>query len=682
MVIQQLLRKPLSNLQNMEEIMNRKAFREETLLWEPSDEYVRQANVSRYMEWLKAMKGLEFNDYFDLWDWSVKSLEDFWASIWEFFEIKASKSYSRVLNERKMPGSKWFEGAELNYTENVFRNISADRPALIFQSELQPLSELSWQELYQNVSSVAASLRNMGVRRGDRVAGYMPNIPETLVTFLACASIGAVWACCSPDFGSRSVLDRFEQIAPKVLFAIDGYLYGGKGFDRRPMVSELQNALKTVEKTILVPCLEKEPEPVGLRNVVAWKDLLAERSELIFEQVPFDHPLWVVYSSGTTGLPKGIVHSHGGALVELYKYLGLHVDVKPGSRFLWFCTTGWVMWNQLQGGLLLGGTPVLYDGNPGYPNMEVLWKMAQEAGLTIFGTSPAYIKACMDMGLEPGRDFNLDALKEVGVTGAPLPPEAFQWIYEHVKKDVWLASVSGGTDVASAFLGCSPVLPVNIGESQCRCLGVKVEAFDEKRNSLVGEVGEMVITEPMPSMPLFFWNDPENRRYKESYFQMFPGVWRHGDWLRISSRGTAVVTGRSDSTLKKMGVRMGSGEIYSAVEEIPEIAGSLIIGMELENGKYFMPLFVTVQEGQVLDDSLKKRINNKIRDSLTARHVPDDIFAVTEIPMTLNGKKMEVPVKKILMGEPFEKAANIDSMRNPHSLDYFVEMAQKINNAD
>jgi len=651
---------------------------EGTLLWEPSEEFVRGTNMMRFMNWLADRKGLHFQGYHDLWQWSVTDLEAFWGSVWEFFDIKASKPYAQILSERKMPGARWFEGAELNYAEHVFRNRSADRPALMFQSESSPLSEISWDELYGRVASVAAALRKMGIKRGDRVVSNMPNIPETVIAFLAAASIGAVWSSCSPDFGLRSIVDRFNQIEPKVLFVVNGYTYGGKSFDRLSTVLELRSALRTVEHIVHVPYLPGAHKAEQVPGAVPWNDLLGEQGELVFEQVPFSHPLWVVYSSGTTGLPKGLVHSHGGILIEMLKYLVIQNNIKPGDRFFWFSTTGWVMWNILQASLLAGATAVLYDGNPGYPDMDVLWELAEQARMTLFGTSAAFITACMNAGMKPGKDHDLGSLNAVGSTGSPLSVEGFKWVYDSVKGDVWLGSVSGGTDPCSAFLGCSPLLPVHAGELQGRCLGVKAEAFDEQGRSLVNQVGELVITEPMPSMPLYLWNDPQDKRYRESYFEMYPGVWRHGDWVKITERGSGVILGRSDSTLNRLGVRMGSAEIYGALVDMPEIADSLVIGFEPKTGDYFMPLFVVLKEGVVLDGGLKKKINAKIRSTLSPRHVPDDIFAIKAVPKTLNGKKLEVPVRKILMGVPLEKAVNVDSMEDPGAIDYFVDMAGRV----
>ena len=655
--------------------MNTNSISEGTILWEPGEDVVSRANMTRYMQWLATEKGLGFGDYNSLWQWSVANIEDFWQSLWEYFDIRASKSYSTVLAKRHMPGAQWFTGAQLNYAEHVFRHQTPERPALIFQSEIRPLMEMSWEELHHQVASIAAALRASGVRQGDRVVAYMPNIPQTIVAFLATASIGATWSSCSPDFGTRSVVDRFKQIEPKVLFAVDGYQYGGKGFDCRPAIAELQQSLPTLEQTFLVAYLQPAGGPAKLDRTQIFDDLLSGSEALVFEQVPFDHPLWVVYSSGTTGLPKGLVHGHGGILLEFMKFTGLHVDVHAGERFFWFSTTGWVMWNILQGSLLLGATPVLYDGSPAHSGLDVLWQLAQDAQMSVFGTSAAYLTTCMAQGLEPGKQFDLSTLKTVGSTGSPLPTEGFRWVYEHVKKDLLLGSVSGGTDPCTAFLGSCPLLPVRAGELQCRCLGVDARAYDESGNALVGEVGELVIAAPMPSMPLCLWNDPDNRRYHESYFEMYPGIWRHGDWVRFSERGSGVISGRSDSTINRLGVRMGSSEIYAAVEDLVEIDDSLVIGVETPGGNYFMPLFVVTVEGIELDDELKKKINHKIRTTLSPRHVPDDIFAIDDVPRTLNAKKLEVPVKKILAGVPMDKAVNVDSMSNPASIDFFVQFA-------
>ncbi len=649
------------------------------LLWTPPEELRATSNMRAYMDWLNSTRGLSLRSYDELWRWSVDELEAFWASLWDYFQIQSSTPYSAVLSGREMPGARWFEGATLNYAEHVFRNATPDHPALLFQSESTPLTEVSWAELEAQVAAVAATLRGLGVGRGDRVVGYIPNIPQALVAFLAAASLGAIWSSCSPDFGSPSVIDRFKQIEPKVLVAIDGYRYGGKPFDRRAAVAEIQAALPSLEATIFVPYLDPDAAPAGLSGrIVPWAEALATPGELRFERVPFAHPLWVLYSSGTTGLPKPIVQSQGGILVQHLKELSLHLNLKPGDRFFWFTTTGWMMWNLLIGGLLVSATVLLYDGSPAYPDMGALWRFAEASRTTFFGTSAGYITSLMKSDVEPGRQFDLSSIVGLGSTGSPLPPEGFEWVYEHVKEDLWLASVSGGTDVCGCFVGGSPLLPVYSGEIQCRCLGVDARAFDTDGNSVIGVMGELVIAAPMPSMPIYFWNDPDGRRYRESYFEVYPGLWRHGDWVVINERGGVVIYGRSDSTINRQGVRMGSSEIYRVVEALPEVLDSLVIDLEGLGGASYMPLFVVLREGVALDEALERKIKGAIRSALSPRHVPDAIFAIPDVPRTLSGKKLEVPVKKILMGAPVERAANPDSLKNPELLPFFVELAGRL----
>ncbi len=655
---------------------------EGTPLWEPSEKLKENTRIFDYMKWLRDEKDLSFEDYNDLWEWSVTDLEGFWASVWEYCGVDASKFYERVLAKRGMPGAEWFSGAELNYAEHVLKHAKGrlDEPAILHQSEVRSLGEVSWGELREKTVALAAGLKEMGVQRGDRVAAYLPNVPEAVIALLACASIGAVWSSCSPDFGAGSVVDRLKQIEPKVLIAVDGYRYGGKDYDRIDVVARLQREIPTLQKTIILPYLAEDPDTSPLENVVMWDELLArhEGAELSFEQVPFDHPLWVLYSSGTTGLPKAIVHSQGGILIEHLKKAVLHIDLGPDDRLFWFTTTGWMMWNLVVAGLLTGSTVLLYDGNPGHPDMNVLWEFAEKTGMTCFGTSASYITACMKAAMEPGRDFDLTNLRSIGSTGSPLPPEGFEWAYDHVKEDLWLFSTSGGTDLCSAFVGGVPILPVRAGELQARSLGAKVEAFDEEGNPKIDEVGELVITEPMPSMPIYFWNDPEGERYRESYFDVYPGVWRHGDWIKVKDDGACVIYGRSDSTINRGGIRMGTSEIYSAVDKVEEVADSLVVDVPKGGGSSFMLLFVVLQEGVDLDDDLQNRIKGSIRENTSPRHVPNEIFAVPDIPKTLNGKKLEVPVKKILSGIPPEKAASKESLSNPESLDRFVELSRQI----
>lgn len=643
------------------------------VLWRPSESVKQQANLTGYLKWLQAERGLRFEGYADLWEWSTTEIEAFWDSLWHYFDLSHSQPYHRVLSQREMPGGRWFEGARINYAEQVFKAMTNERPALWFQSENTPLSQVSWQELHDSVAAVAASLRSMGVAPGDRVVAYLPNIPETLMAFLACASIGAVWSSCSPDFAGRSVIDRFSQIEPKVLFATDAYVYGGKVFKTTESMAELKASIASLEQVIMIPCHDVDLGPSQLEGAVAWHDLLKNKKPLKFEQVSFNHPMWVVYSSGTTGKPKGLVHSQGGILLEFMKFHALQLDLHPGDVFFWFSTTGWVMWNIVQGSLLAGAVPVLFDGNPAAPDLNTLWQMAEKAGVTMFGTSAAFITACMQQGLKPGKSFDLSKLKAVGSTGSPLPPEGFKWVYEEVAPDIDLGSTSGGTDVCTGFLGACPLLPVRAGELQCRCLGVKAEAWDEQGQPLIDQVGELVISEPMPSMPLHLWNDPDNQRYLESYFGVYPGAWCHGDWIRVTPEGGCVIMGRSDSTLNRGGVRMGSSDFYRVLDNVDEVADSLILGYTDQDGQYRMPLFVVPAEGVEFDAGLKKKLNTTLRSALSPRHVPDDIFAIGQVPMTLNGKKMEVPIIRILSGVSPEMAVNLDSMANPESVDYFLE---------
>ena len=635
--------------------------------------------MTAYMRWLEAERGVRCADYDELWRWSVTELEDFWASIWDYFDVMSNGPRPAALAERVMPGAKWFEGAELNYAEHVFRGRDDDQVAIHHASEIRGLSQMTWGELRSAVAGVAGGLRSLGVERGDRVVAYLPNIPEAIIAFLATASIGAIWSSCSPDFGA-SVVDRFAQIEPKVLFAVDGYRYGGKDFDRSDVVAGLQAEMPSLERTVVVPYLSRDPDTSALRDPMSWDELLAagEGSELAFERVPFDHPLWVLYSSGTTGLPKAIVQGQGGILLEHLKKLNLHVDLHEGDRLFWFTTTGWMMWNFLVSGLLTHAAIVLYDGNPGHPDMGVLWDLAERTGTTCFGTSASFVAACMKAGVEPGAGRDLSALRAVGSTGSPLSPEGFDWIYEHVGDDTWLFSTSGGTDVCTAFVGGVPLLPVYRGELQGRALGAKVEAFDEEGNAVVDEVGELVITEPMPSMPVFLWGDDDGSRYRESYFDMYPGVWRHGDWIEITSRGTAIIYGRSDSTINRQGVRMGTSEIYRAVAAVEEVLDALVIDLPRPGTEGWMPLFVVLREGAELDDELTATIKRRVRERCSPRHVPNEVFQIAEVPRTLSGKVLEVPVKRILMGTPAEKAASRDSLANPAALDWFVEFADAL----
>jgi len=636
---------------------------EPPIVWTPSRERVASATITRYREWLNETRDLRLEDYADLWQWSVDELEGFWASIWEYFEVEASEPYERVLTTHEMPGAAWFPGARLSYAEHAFRRRADSEVAIRHASELRPLGEWTWGELRARAGAIAGALREAGVVEGDRVAAYLPNIPETVAAFLGCASIGATWSSCAPEFGIRSVVDRFAQIEPKVLLAVDGYRYGGKDFDRSETIAALQAQLPTLRRTLVLPYLEGGE----------WE--LAP-SELEFAQLPFDHPLWVLYSSGTTGLPKAIVHGQGGILLEHLKKLRLHLDARAGDRLFWFTTTGWMMWNFLVGGLLSEASIVLFDGNPAYPDLGTLWDLADAAGITSFGTSAGYLAACEKDGLEPREGRDLSPLDSVGSTGSPLAPEGFDWVREKLGEDIWLFSTSGGTDVCTAFVGGVPTLPVYRGELQARALGAKVEAWSEDGRPLVEEVGELVITEPMPSMPLYLWGDEDGVRYRESYFSAFPGVWRHGDWIEITDRGTAIITGRSDATINRGGVRMGTSELYRSVLALDDVLDALVVDVPNGEGSR-MTLFVVLRDGAVLGDGLESEIRRRIREDCSPRHVPDEVLAAPEIPRTLSGKILEVPVKRILTGTPAGEVASRDSLANPEALDWFARLAAK-----
>ncbi|MEV8096513.1 acetoacetate--CoA ligase [Kitasatospora sp. NPDC085879] len=657
-------------------------------LWRPDPARAASARIVAFQAWAAEHHGAPAAPlapadddeqaaarYADLQAWSTEDLERFWTAVTEWFDVRFTTPPEAVLADPAMPGARWFPGARLNYAEHALRAAEdpdrADRPAILHLDETteQPTA-LSWAELRRRVGSLAAALRARGVRPGDRVGAYLPNIPQAVVALLATAAVGAVWTSCAPDFGARSVLDRLQQIEPTVLFAVDGYHYGGKDHDRTEVVAELRRELPSLRTVVHIPLLGG-PAPEG---ALAWDDLVGGDDEPVFEPVPFDHPLWVLYSSGTTGLPKAIVQSQGGILVEHLKQASLHLDLGPDDRFLWYTSTGWMMWNFLVAGLLVGSTIVTYDGSPGHPDTGALWSVAARTRATVLGTSAAYVIASRKADLHPGADLDLSAVRCIGTTGSPLPPDGFQWIYDEVKKDVWLASVSGGTDVCSCFVGGVPTLPVHLGEIQAPCLGAAVESWDVQGHPLTDLVGELVVIKPLPSMPIGFWNDPDGTRYRDSYFDMYPGIWRHGDWITVTSRGTVVIHGRSDSTLNRQGVRMGSSDIYEVVERLPEIAESLVIGVEEPDGGYWMPLFVVLAPGADLDDSLRARVRTELRTQLSPRHVPDEIIAVHGLPHTLTGKRIEVPVKRLLSGTPLEKAVNPGSVDNIDHLRFFERL--------
>jgi acetoacetyl-CoA synthetase len=641
-----------------------------TLLWQPSDERKAASRMRHYMEWLTRTRGLAFENYAALWQWSVDDVEAFWESIWRYFEVRATKPYRAVLSSHRMPGARWFEGAELNYAEHSLARAGGS-VAVVYRREDGFRVELTRDELRDRVARVRAGLVRAGVTRGDRVAALVPNSIEALVALLASASLGAVWSSCSPEFGVESVLDRFGQIQPKVLIGVDGYEYGGRRFDRRAALEQIGAALPCATTKVVIPRTGAKPPP----GFVDWEAFSAEPAVLAFEPVPFDHPLWILYSSGTTGLPKPIVQGHGGILLEHLKVLALHSDIGEGDRFFWFTTTGWMMWNYLMSGLAVGAVVVLYEGNPAHPDMMALFRLAEEERITYFGTSAPYLLACRKAGIVPVRDVALDTVRSIGSTGAPLPSDGFAWVYDEVKRDVALGSVAGGTDVCTAFLVSCPLLPVHAGEIQCRALGAKVAAFDANGEPVIGAVGELVITEPMPSMPLYFVGDPDGKRLADSYFADYPGVWRHGDWVKIDEKGACTIYGRSDATLNRGGVRMGTAELYRVVEALPDVEDSLVVDTGSLDTEGKLWLFVVPRSGEELTEEAKQRIATALRTTVSPRHVPDVIVTIREVPRTLNGKKLEVPIKRILMGTPVERAIAAGTVANVQAVDDIVRKA-------
>ena len=643
-----------------------------TKLWQPSKEFAERSNLNRYRQYMEQKLDMQFDNYDDLWEWSVDQPDEFWKSLFAYFDLDFEGELDPVLTGT-MPKTEWFSNVRLNYAERIWSQAN-DAPSMVWKTELNKLTGYSWDEVREKVIEVQSYLLDCGLEPGDRVAAFMPNIPQTSVAFLATIGLGGVWSSCSPDFGSDSVIDRFAQITPKVLIATDGYTYNGKPYDKRDIVDEIFGRLAHTDHLLMVPFLGLEP----IKGAQDWRTIPKSTSELIIKRLPFNHPIWILYSSGTTGAPKAITHSHGGVLLEHLKYLAFHNDVHPGERFFWYSTTGWMMWNFVHASWLMGATLVLYDGSASHPGLNAMWKFVEEAKINHFGTSAPFIVASMKKELSPGDQFDLSALRSIGSTGSPLPPEAFEWVYDHVKKDVWLCSISGGTDMCTAFVGGCPILPVYMGEIQCRTLGCAVYSWDDKGQHAENRVGEMVITKPIPSMPIYFWNDNNFERYTSSYFEMYPTVWRHGDWVEITDKGSLIIYGRSDATLNRQGIRMGTSEIYRALHDITELKDSLIVNIELSGGRHYMPLFVLLKEGVVLTDDIMKNIKTTLRTTYTPRHVPDEIIAVPDIPYTISGKKMEAPIKKILMGLSSDSTLNKGAMRNPESIAFYEAFAAQM----
>jgi acetoacetyl-CoA synthetase len=626
------------------------------------------------MSWLKTYANHDFEDYHALWSWSVDNHESFWESLYHYFQIIDHGKYTSVTDGTTMPGVRWFEGSKINYGEHVFRKATSERPAVLYCSESFPdIKSLSWEDLSRQVVLFQQYLLAHGVQKGDRVAAYLTNTPHATIAMLATISIGAIWSSCSPDFGVSSVIDRFKQISPSILIGIDGYTYNGKRFDRVKELEEIRNQLPDCKDLVIVPFLGDIPFG-HVPNHTSWTDIMNQdtNKELTFVPVDFNDPIWILYSSGTTGKPKAITHSHGGMLLEHLKYLHFHNDVHEGEKFFWYSTTGWMMWNFVHASLLAGATIVLYEGSAAFPGLSFLWEMASKAGVHHFGTSAPYIVACMKAGLDIKKTTDLSALRSIGSTGSPLPPEGFVYVYEHIHDAVWLTSMSGGTDVCTAFVGGNVLLPVYQGEIQCRTLGCALYAYNENGNLVPnGEVGEMVITKAMPCMPIYFWNDDHNAKYRDSYFDMFENVWRHGDWINITEHQGIIILGRSDATLNRHGVRIGTAEIYGSLNKIEEIKDSLVVNLEMEGGKHYMPLFVVLNDGQHLTPELIQKIAKQLRADYSPRHVPDEVYEVADLPYTISGKKLETPVKKILLGMAVDTVSNKDAMRNPESLEYF-----------
>jgi len=656
-----------------------KSIKEGELLWTPGAARVARSHLTRYMHWL-TQRGHKFENYEALWRWSVSDLPAFWQSMVDFCGLQFTAPPAKVLGKREMPGAEWFPGARLNYAQHALRHERPGEDAIVHLSERRPLATMKWTEFARQVRVLATWMRALGIAPGDRVVAYLPNTPEAIVAMYATASIGAVWSSCGPDFGARGVLDRYSQLGPKLIFCVDGYSYGGKLFDKRAEIRQIIDGLPTLSHVVHLPYLDPEDLTPLRAGSLFWADALAGadpgREVFQFEQVPFAHPLFILFSSGTTGLPKAIIHCHGGITLEQLKLFHFHMDMHARQRMFFFTSTGWMMWNFLASSLIMDVVPVLYDGNPAWPSPDLLWKMADDTGANLFGASPTYQAILEKAGIVPRERFKLDKLETIVLAGSPVTAECQQWFYENVKSDCWAHSGSGGTDVCSGLVGGVVNLPIHAGEIQARQLGVAAYAFDDQGHSVVDQVGELVLTEPLPSMPVGFWGDADGSRYRESYFDQWPGVWRHGDFFRVNARGGCFVLGRSDATLNRHGVRIGTAEVYRSLLGIAEVEDSLIVNLDLPGGKFFMPLFVKLKGDQGMDENIESRIRAQIRSEYSPRHVPDRIYQVRAIPYTLTGKKMEVPVRRILMGVPVERAANRAAMANVDALDFFIDYAQ------
>ncbi|AEG51577.1 acetoacetyl-CoA synthase [Sphingobium chlorophenolicum L-1] len=653
------------------------------LLWQPSRAFADAAQITHYLEWLGRTHGLSFADYDGLWRWSVSDRDAFWRSIWDYFDVRSDGGIEEVVSPGPMEGARWFAGTRVNYAEHLLRHEAVAAPgetALCHSTEIRPVAQMSWQELGGKVRILATRLRAMGVVPGDRIVSYMPNVPETVIAMMATVAIGATWSSAAPEFGVKTVVERFGQIAPRIVFAADGYTFGGRPFDRRGEIVAILSELPSVEAVVWLPYLGL-PVPETERPLFPFEDMLAgpavSREEFAYARVAPDHPLWVLFSSGTTGLPKAIVHGHQGMVAEHLKVMTLHCNLGPGKRMFFYTTTGWMMWNAVVSALITGASAVLYDGSPVQGGIDMLWRMAADTRTTLFGASPTLVQSMRKAGVRPGELYDLSALDSVLVGGAPSTPETFQWFYENVRDDLWVTSQSGGTEVCTGLVTGLPTLPVHAAEIQCRCLGIDVHAWDEDGREVIDEVGELVVTGPMPSAPLFFWGDKDGERYHESYYATYPGIWRHGDLAKFTARGGAYIYGRSDSTLNRFGVRIGTAEIYGVAEKVPGVLDSLVICCEVPGGGFYMPMFVALEPGRLLDDALKAELAARLREDASPRHVPDEIHQAPAIPYTLTGKKMELPIRRLVMGHPVEKVVSRDAMADPALLDWYLDFASR-----